>query len=68
MLSKAAWFELCVFSNKIQAIASQAREAYLIWEKNKNKKLGSQYFRMADPTDSHNSKDADKSILDYDCM
>jgi len=49
-----------VLSNKIQAVTSQAREAYLIWEKNKNKKLGSQYFRMADPTDSHNSKDVDK--------
>lgn len=33
MLSKAAWFELCVLSNKIQAVTSQAREAYLIWEK-----------------------------------
>lgn len=35
MLSKVAWFELCVFSNKIQAIMSQARKAYLIWGKKK---------------------------------
>lgn len=62
MLSKVAWFELCVFSNKIQAIMSQARKAYLIWgKKKKNKKLGSNCFRMADPTDdSHCSKELDK--------